>query len=273
MNSAYVVSRFAIPTELQGSQSGFAIRPLSVEEIIAIEDQFHRQGDERRIPHGLGVFILPDALAEPSGIPDLITMVEFACSIVAVSGHPSFHSVGIFSNSICTQVRYIPRPTSDSPDISFVSGLTAAGLLQWLRRCLQAKRNLKDRMHITAHRFVRSVKSESFADGIMDLCISLESLLDHQTEVSFRFSISLARVAGASGEECENHAALLADLYDARSKLAHGDPAAAKFLRKLEPRRPELDALAKKLLTTYVLHASEHSRGDWKAYIHKCLYS
>ena len=144
MNAAYIVTRFAVPKRLHGAKSGFAIRPLSVAELIAIEDQFHRQGDERRIPAGSIAFILPDVLADPSGIPDLITIVEFACSIVAVTGHPSFLAVGIFSQSACTQVRHIPRSTADSPDISFVRRLSTSGMLQWLRRCLQAQRNLKD---------------------------------------------------------------------------------------------------------------------------------
>lgn len=225
------------------------------------------------MPPGLGAFILPSALAAPSEIPDLITLVEFVCSIVAVSGHPALHSVAMFSDNKCRHVRYIPRSTTDSLDITFVSGLTAPGLLQWLQRCLRANKNHRDRMHITAHHFVRSVKSESLADAAMDLCISLESLLDHQTEVSFRFSLSLARLSGARGEQCEKNAALLAVLYEARSKLAHGDPAAAKLLRKLEPRRSELNALAKDLLTTYVLHASEHTRADWKTRVQKSLYS
>jgi len=273
VNAAYIVTRFAVPKRLHGAKSGFAIRPLSVAEVIAIEDQFHRQGDERRIPAGSIAFILPDVLAEPAGIPDLITIVEFACSIVAVTGHPSFLAVGIFSQGACTQVRHIPRSTSDSQDISFVRRLTTSGMLQWLRRCLQAQRNLKDRMHITANRFVRFAKSESIADAIMDLCISLESLLDHSTEVSFRFSICLARVTGARGDRAETIAALLSDLYDARSKLAHGDPSASRLLRKLEPRVPQLNALAKEIMTTYVLFLSDHTRDEWKAHIHKSLYS
>jgi hypothetical protein len=246
---------------------------LSVGEVIAIEDQFHHQGEERRILKGSIAFVLPDALADSSGLPELITMLEFACSIVAVTGHPSFFSVGVFSDRACTQVRYIPRTPSDSLDISFVSGLTAVGLLQWVRRCLNALGNLKDRMHITANRFVRFARSESIGDGIMDLCISLESLLDHQTEVSFRFSISLARATGARGEKAATNAALLAELYDARSKLAHGDPSASRLLRKLEPRLTELNTLAKELLATYVLCVSEHSRDEWKARIQKSLYS
>jgi len=128
-------------------------------------------------------------------------------------------------------------------------------------------------MHITAHRFVRSARAENSADRIMDLCISLESLLDHRTEVSFRFSISLARVLRAKGSVSQKNADLLAELYETRSRLAHGDPAAGKLVRKLEPRFPEVTALAKELLTTYVLYVSEHSRDEWKAHIHDCLYS
>jgi len=199
--------------------------------------------------------------------------MEFACCIVAVSGHPSFHSAAIFSGGVCSNVRHLPNSSTDSPDISFVSGLTAMGLLQWLRRCVEAKTRLKERMHITAHRFVRSLRADNAADKIMDLCISLESLLDHQTEVSFRFSISLARVLETKGILCQKNAALLADLYEARSKLAHGDPAAVKLVRNFEGRFAEVYALAKELLSTYVLYTSDHSRDEWKQHIHNCLYS
>lgn len=273
MTMAYIVTRFAVPKELHGTESGFAIRPLSVTEVVAIEDQFHHQGEERRIPKGSIAFILPDVPDDSTGISDFVTMVEFACSIVALTGHPSFLAVGIFSKGTCTQVHHIPRSTSDSPDISFVSTLNASGMLQWLRRCLQAQKNLKDRLHITANRFVRFVKSEKIDDALMDLCISLESLLDHQTELSFRFSICLARVIGAKGVQAENIAALLSELYDVRSKLAHGDPSALKLLRKLEPRISQLNALAKEIMTTYVLFLSEHTREEWKANIHKSLYT
>jgi hypothetical protein len=269
----YLVARFHVPPTLHGAESGFAIRPLSVAEVVAIEDQFHLLGDERRIPPGSIAFILPATQADSSRIPDLVTMAEFACSIVAVTGHPSFLAVGIFSQGACTQVRHIPPSISDSTDISFVDTLTASGMLQWLRRCLLAQTNSKDRLHITANRFVRFVKSENSADAIMDLCISLESLLDHQTEVSFRFSICLARVIEPRGEQAESTASLLSELYDVRSRIAHGDPSASRLLRKLEPRFPQLNALAKEILTTYILFLSEHTRKEWKALIKKSLYT
>jgi hypothetical protein len=269
----YLVAGFDVPPTLHGAELGFAIRPLSVAEVVAIEDQFHIQGDERRIPPGSIAYILTDAPAGSSDTLDLVTMVEFACSIVVVTGHPSFLAVGTFAHSACTHVRLIPRSISDSQHVSFVSTLTASGMLQWLRRCLQAQANSKDRLHITANRFVRFAKSENFADAIMDLCISLESLLDHQTEVSFRFSICLTRIIEARGEQGETAATLLSELYDVRSKIAHGNPSASKLLRKLEPRLPQLNALAKEILTRYILFLSDHTRTEWKAQINKSLYT
>jgi hypothetical protein len=241
--------------------------------LVAIEDQFHLQGDERRIPPASIAFILPDAPSDSSEILDFVTLVEFACSIVAVTGHPSFLAVGLFSKNSCTQVRHLSRSVSISTDISFVPTLTSNGMLQWLRRCLKAQTNSKGRLHITADRFVRFDRSENVADALMDLCISLESLLDHQTEVSFRFSICLTRVIEPRGEQAENTATLLSSLYDVRSKIAHGDPSASSRLKKLKPNVPRLSALAKEILTIYTLFLSEHSRKEWKAHIKKNLYT
>ena len=273
MKTVFIITRFSVPKRLRGYHSGDAIRPLADADVIALEDQFHQQGEERRVPKESIAFILPETVQDSSGIPELLTTLEFACSIVAVTGHPSFLCLGILSDGKFSHARHIPRMAPDSTDMTFVKGLTAAGFLQWLRRCLRALASLKDRMHITANRFVRFARSDSLSDGIMDLCISLESLLDHQTEVSFRFSISLARATGAKGGQAERKAALLGDLYDARSKLAHGDPSAARALRKLEPHREELRTLAKEILTAYVLCVSEKSREEWKRHIQTSLYS
>ena len=71
----------------------------------------------------------------------------------------------------------------------------------------------------------------------------------------------------------EKMANLLSRLYDIRSKLAHGDPQAAKQLKKFESDLPELDKLARKILTMYVLYMSEHSRDDWKSHVRTSLFS
>jgi hypothetical protein len=273
LNYIYLIARFTVPKRLHGVQTGLTIRPLSDAEVISIEDQFFRQGEEQRIKRGSIAFILSEEIGAVSGIKDIITIMEFACSIIMVSGHPSFCCEAYFAKGKCRQARHITRSFPGSQDIRFVEGLTNIGILQWIKRCLLAQKNIKDRMHITASRFLRFAVSDSTADGIMDLCISLESVLDHQTEVSFRFSISLSRITGARGKDAEDTAALLTDLYETRSKLTHGDPRALKLISKLEPSIPKIKRLAKEILTIYVLFMSEHDREEWKEHVRKTLYS
>jgi len=101
----------------------------------------------------------------------------------------------------------------------------------------------------------------------VDLCISLESLLDASTEISFRFGLSLAKITGERGAQAEVLADLLSDLYDVRSKIAHGDPQATKLLERLRPRLPALHQLSRRILTLYILYMSDNSRANWKAHV------
>jgi uncharacterized protein YutE (UPF0331/DUF86 family) len=150
-----------------------------------------------------------------------------------------------------------------------VSGKAASA---WVRQFFRACGNTRDRMHITADRFVRYSRADNVNDSLMDLCISLESLLDTQTEVSFRFGTCLARVTGEKGKKAEETASLLSDMYDFRSKIVHGADA-TKQRRKIEPHLPALHKVARAILTKYVLFVSEHSRDDWKQHLHSSLFT
>jgi hypothetical protein len=131
---------------------------------------------------------------------------------------------------------------------------------------------LKERMHITASRYVRFLRADNVPDGLMDLCISLESLLDAQSEISFRFGACLAKFTGASGQTAQESAKLLWELYDLRSKIAHGDPKATKLIREIEPKIPILRILSRKILTNYILFMSGHTRDEWTAHLKSCLF-
>ncbi len=134
-------------------------------------------------------------------------------------------------------------------------------------------KELKDRMHITASRYVRYARSENISDGLMDLCICLESLLDSQFQISFRFGVCLTKLTGEKGQKAEEMATLLSELYDLRSKIAHGDPAAIKMLKQIEPKRAALHMLARRILTTYVFFMSEHLRHEWQSHVRSSIYA
>jgi hypothetical protein len=121
--------------------------------------------------------------------------------------------------------------------------------------------------------FLRYRDHGPIVDRLTDLCISLESLIDSQTEISFRFSTCLARLGGIRGTDAESASLLLKDLYNFRSKVLHGDPAYAKLLVALEPRALDLSRLARKKLVHYFLFLAENSKSSWKEHLSKDLFS
>jgi uncharacterized protein YutE (UPF0331/DUF86 family) len=127
-------------------------------------------------------------------------------------------------------------------------------------------------MHITADRYVRYARTQHLKDSLLDLCISLESLLDSQTEIAFRFGTCLAKVTGQKGKAAETTAGLLSHLYGLRSKIVHGaDP--EKELKKIESHLPNLHTIAQVILTKYVLFMSEHSRADWRQHLNALIFA
>ncbi len=270
MKALYIILGYPIPKKFHGSDSGYALRPLNLTETVSVEDRLFQQGQEQKIPKGATTLIFPDV---ETNMDEWLTLAEFSLSLLTQTGHPSLALVASFKDGACNFARYLGQQSMVVAAPNFSKGLSGKAIVQWLRRCAVARTNLKARITVMASRYVRYHNGNNLADGLMDLCISLESLLDSQTEISFRFSTCLSRVVGERGAGGERMANLLSRLYDIRSKLAHGDPEATKLLKKIEPDLPELNKLARKILTTYVLYMSEHSREDWRNHIRSCLFS
>lgn len=103
----------------------------------------------------------------------------------------------------------------------------------------------------------------------MDLCICLESLIEADTEISFRFGTTLAKVT--RDKEAEEISHLLSELYNLRSKVVHGtDP--SKEHRKMTPNTAKLRSVARAILTTYVLFMTEHTKDEWKRHLRSSLF-
>jgi len=172
----------------------------------------------------------------------------------------------------CVHASRLPLRSPGVNQPIFGRAMSGVAASKWLRQFFVARRNTQDRMHITADRFVRYLRGQNSRDSLTDLCISLESLLDSQTEIKFKFGTCLARLTGKRGLEAEGAVELLEDLYDLRSKVVHGDPAADKLRQKMQARLPALRREARSILTRYVLFMSEHSRSDWKKHLRTVLF-
>lgn len=273
MPDVHIITGEKIPRRLHGSDGGYALRPTSRDELLALEDRLFLQNQETKIEPIATSLILPDTSVNSKNVEEYATLAEFALSLLAISGHPSFLAIGVFTSNECSHAWLLERSAKQLTVPQFGRRMNGRATSQWIKRCSMARQNLKDRMHVTARRYVRYARDGNQLDGLTDLCISLESLLDSQTEISFRFGCCLAKITGSRGQAAEDSAKLLSQLYELRSKIVHGDPSAVKLMKKIEPNIPSLHALARTILTSYVLFTSEHSREEWKSHLKSSLFT
>lgn len=125
---------------------------------------------------------------------------------------------------------------------------------------------------VSVDRFCRALSRDDNHDRLVDLCISLESLLDGSSELRFRFSQLHAMLSERNPANREAAFRLFQDFYDARSKVVHGDPNGAAKIAAVEARWEDLLSYAKKSLAYYLAFLSGNTREDWNTHVRKiCL--
>jgi hypothetical protein len=219
MADYYAITSTPLPTPLHGADADCAIRTLLERERIAIEDYFFRRDIKVALsPSTTAVVVAQDQTANAT-LEDFAVLVEFALGILTVSGFQPVTTVATLNSSTCSNaMQRSYRETPASP--SFAKKVVRAAASTWVRHFFTARRRTKDKLHITADRFVRYSRQSSSLDALVDLCICLESLIESQTEISFRFGTTLAKVTG--DKKAAEISEVLSDLYDLRSKVVHG---------------------------------------------------
>jgi len=268
----YALTSAPLPARLHAVDSACSIRLLSPQERLQVEDRFFAMGRSVVIEQGTTAVVISQVFTDRTELDECATLVEFALTLLTISGFQPVEVAAIFQTAQCLRVVHRLRDANRMVGPSFAKSLTGSAMSMWFRRFLSARSNTPDRMHITADRFVRYSRALNESDALMDLCISLESLLDTQTEISFRFGICLTKLTGEKGKNAEEVSALLSDLYTLRSKIAHGDPSAIKLLRKIQPQLPKLRHISRMILTKYVLFMSDHSRDDWQKHLRTLIF-
>ena len=87
---------------------------------------------------------------------------------------------------------------------------------------------------ITLSRFNSCWLRSTDHDRVIDVAVSLESLLSSQTEIKFKFALFNSFITCSSPAERERAFELLKLLYDARSSIVHGDSKSASNKKKIE---------------------------------------
>jgi hypothetical protein len=271
MADVFGLTAFPLPATMHGADAEFAIRTLSDRERLAIEDYFSGKDLKVTLAADSTAVIVPQSQAAKATMEDFAVLVECALGILSVSGFQPITTVAILTSTGCGEAlrRFYPE-TVVQPPPTFPRKMVKATASTWVRHFFAARRKTRDSLHITADRFVRYLRMNDSRDALVDLCICLESLIESQTEISFRFAVCLAKVSGL--EEVEKTSDLLSHLYDLRSKVVHGADY-QKEHKKLKPSAAKLRFAARAIITAYILYLTEHTKAEWQKHLKTSLLS
>lgn len=119
---------------------------------------------------------------------------------------------------------------------------------------------------IVISRICRAYREGPGPDGIIDLAIALESLVDAKLEIKFQFCLFNCLIYSSDLESRKETFSLLQSLYDVRSAIVHGSKLAKSGKQKLisvtENWRLILE-IARTNLTYYIEYCRNNSSDDW----------
>lgn len=256
-----------LPDHLHGSENDFSIRTLSHGERLLIEDYFFAKASKLSLAANATAVVVAQPQAGQVELDDFGMLIEFALAILSITGFEPIAIVALMTATACTRAEYRSHDRTLTPP-TFPKRMVRSAPCAWVRHLFRARLKTKDKLHITAYRFVRYSKAKNIQDALVELCICLESLIEAQTEISFRFSVCLANVAKMKDPHALS--ALLTDLYSFRSSVVHGTDS-TKELKKVEPNTAELRRAARAILTAYILFLTENTKDDWKKHLRHSL--
>ena len=128
---------------------------------------------------------------------------------------------------------------------------------------------------ITLSRFNSCWLRSTDHDRVIDVAISLESLLSSQTEIKFKFALFNSFIVGSLPEEREKAFELLQLLYDARSSIVHGDSKSQSNKRKIDKvlaSMEEVFRMAQSAISYYIFFLYCRDPNDWQMHIEKLVF-
>ena len=269
MAEFYALTQDPLPPALHGADGEYSIRTLSDRERLQIEDYLFSKNIKIALDADTTAIVVPQSETPRTTMEDFAVLIEFALGILTISGFQPIVIVATLDAVRCNDaLQRSYQGTRELP--TFPRRLVKSAASKWVRQFFAARRKTKDGLHITADRFVRYLRMNNSRDALVDLCICLESLIESQTEISFRFATCLAKITRL--KDAETISDLLSDLYDLRSKVVHGSNP-SKEHKKIEPNVVKLRLVARAILTVYVFYLTEHTKEEWKKYLRKSLFA
>jgi hypothetical protein len=268
MSQYFALTHKPLPAALHGADAAFEIRTLSPRERQLIEESFSDDDHRQWLAPDLTAVVVPVAETASASAEDYGVLIEFGLGVLASSGFEPVAYVATVGPNKCSEIVHRGSPR-EYAEPGFPKKLVKTAPSSWIRRLFAARKGTPDKLHITAHRFVRYLAAGSTPDGLVDLCICLEFLIEPETEISFRFATCLAKATGS--DTAESVSELLSDLYNLRSKVVHGVDF-TKAHRRIMPNLTRVREAARAVLTAYVLYLSEHNKTEWKNHLKRALF-
>jgi hypothetical protein len=128
---------------------------------------------------------------------------------------------------------------------------------------------------ITLNRFNSCWLRSTEHDKIIDVAISLESLLSSSTEISFKFALFSSFIVGKTPSDREAAFHLFKLLYNARSKIVHGDIKGNiknNDIGKAMESLPRILELAHAAISYYAFFLYCKSPGEWQEHLNKLVF-
>jgi hypothetical protein len=126
---------------------------------------------------------------------------------------------------------------------------------------------------ITLSRFNSCWLRSSEHDKIIDVAISLESLLSSSTEISFKFALFNSFIASKTPKKRKIAFELLQILYNARSKIVHGDTKKpSKDITKAVESLPHILELARAAITYYAFFLYVKNANEWPEHLSNLVF-
>jgi hypothetical protein len=128
---------------------------------------------------------------------------------------------------------------------------------------------------ITISRFNSCWLRSTDHDRVIDVAVSLESLLSSVTEIKFKFALFNAFITSMDPASREKTFNLLQVLYDARSSIVHGDTKSAGNKKKIDKALEcftEILDIAQAAITYYIFFLNIREPNEWANHLEKLVF-
>lgn len=112
-------------------------------------------------------------------------------------------------------------------------------------------------------------------DKIVDITISMESLIEGRDELRYKFSLYNSVVSESEAGERLKAFGLLQNLYDARSAIVHGDVESndnKKAIDKTKENWAEIVRLAKATINYYLIFLGVRKKSEWNSHLKNLVF-